>query len=260
MEILEFLESHVSGISDKATAKLTSSDMSDSKVFVYWGQGVDHAPPMVQACLRQVSKAIGAKNLVVLDDSNLSEYLDVPELVTQRTAGFHAHYSDILRAGLLAKHGGIWLDATVWLVRDVRDEILKRIEPSGFFTFRYSNARLSSWLMSSEKGNYVASMLYETLLAYWHENQKLLGYFMFHEVFTCLYFADPRFRLEVDSMVFEDANEPHILQRELLFKEFDPVRFEDLLEHHPIQKLTHKLGKREITKTSTYAHLLRMGT
>jgi hypothetical protein len=260
LEILDFLKSRVADISVKAASHSTISEKSVAKVFVYWGQGANQATPLVQSCIRQMGTVFGAKNLVVLDDSNLGEYLDVPELVTQRTAGYRAHYSDILRAGLLAKHGGIWLDATVWVARDVRDEILKRMEPSGFFSFRYSNSRLASWLLSCEKGNYVVTMLYETLIDYWNENQKLLGYFMFHDVFTCLYFSDPRFKFEVDSMIFEDANEPHILQRELLFTEFDPIRFEDLLEHHPIQKLTHKLGKRELTQSSTYAHIVKIGT
>jgi hypothetical protein len=160
----------------------------------------------------------------------------------------------------LAKHGGVWLDATTWVNENPSEYLRDMTKSSGFFAYRYSNTRISSWLISSHQGNYVPALLYEVLCNYWNEHSELIGYFMFHDLFECLYFADERFRAIVDASTFRDANPPHIVQREYLFQEFDQEAIDLILADHPIQKYTYKVGKRNIGPGTTFEHIVSLLT
>ena len=222
------------------------------KYFVYWAQGFDQAPPLVQMCVAQMRRVIPKDQLVELTAENLQEYLQVPEAVVAHTQEFRAHLSDIIRVGLLAKHGGVWLDATVWVDQDPSKFLADQVEPTGFFAYRYSQARLSSWLIASKPENYAVALLYEALCAYWESNSELIGYFMFHELFEVLYFSDQKFHVIVSGSPFVPADPPHRLQREKLFKPLDVAAIREILTTNPIQKLTYKPGKRDVSAESLF--------
>lgn len=224
-----------------------------TKFFVYWAQGFDQAPPLVQLCVAQMRRVIPKGQLVELTAENLHEYLEVPEVVVSRTQEFRAHFSDIIRVGLLAKHGGVWLDATTWIDQDPSAFLAKQIEPTGFFAYRYSQARLSSWLLASSPENYVAALLYEALCDYWSAHTELVGYFMFHELFEVLFFADEKFQEIVHGSPFISANPPHRVQREQLFNTLDVSAIREIVQTDPIQKLTYKPGKRQVSPESLFS-------
>lgn len=85
-------------------------------IWVFWGQGEENMPPLVKACYRQLNKY--NNNIYLITYDNARDYIDLPEIIYQKVRNGKlswAHFSDIVRTSLLAKYGGLWLDATVWV-------------------------------------------------------------------------------------------------------------------------------------------------
>jgi len=81
------------------------------------------------------------------------------------------HRSDLLRTQLLIKHGGIWLDPTVFVMRPFEEWLPEYMNAGVFFFHRPGPDRvLANWFIAAEPKNYVLTTLYESLIQYWNEN------------------------------------------------------------------------------------------
>jgi hypothetical protein len=100
------------------SAKLPSSNPAlEGKVWMCWWQGLDSAPEVVQACVDSVQRNVGDRDVVVITDNNLSDYVDIPGWVFDKVKDgiiTRTNLSDLLRLSLLTEHGGLWLDATFY--------------------------------------------------------------------------------------------------------------------------------------------------
>ena len=90
-------------------------------VYTFW-EPQESMPLYLQLCMETWKKFLPNATIVVLNYKNLGEFLDVRELglnlFSDRRFSF-MHVSDVLRVALLAKYGGVWLDAdTIILSRD----------------------------------------------------------------------------------------------------------------------------------------------
>lgn len=88
----------------------------DSRIWVFWGQGETQMPPLIEACHRQLKHF--NPNVTLVTKENVGDYIDLsPVIINKAQNGLitWAHFSDIVRNTLLARHGGLWLDATVWV-------------------------------------------------------------------------------------------------------------------------------------------------
>ena len=238
LELLWMTQPHLEEI--RATAENLAIDATiRDKAFIYWDAGFNKAPALVKACLEQARKVYGDQ-LVELNRKNLATYLpDAPQL--RRVAKlWPANFSDAIRVGLLARHGGVWLDATIFTTEN---SIGSNLE-SDLFVFNYNGPRIASWFMSSKQGSYQARLLYAAMLDYWSRNRKLKNYFLFHDFFEVLYHLDERFRSEFDSATKLHARPSLVLQK-LLWQQVDETEIRKALDSRPIQKLTYKPGSNE---------------
>lgn len=105
-------------------------------LYILWFQGFDKAPDVVKWCVHSWKRYNPTWNIVLLDDTNLHEYVDVK-----------VDNSDIVRM-LLLRNGGLWVDATVFCHKPL-DDWLPAYTTSGFFAF----TPMSTWFMYAEKGH-----------------------------------------------------------------------------------------------------------
>lgn len=90
------------------------------KIWVFWGQGENSMPELVKACYKQLKKY--NDNVFLVTNENLKNLLDIDERIINKVHNGsigYANFSDIIRNSLLAKYGGLWLDATVWVARKI---------------------------------------------------------------------------------------------------------------------------------------------
>lgn len=86
------------------------------RIWVFWGQGEEKMPPLVKACFRQLTYFNDGVYLIA--ETNVANYIELNPIIYEKVKKGQiswAHFSDIIRTTLLAKYGGLWIDATVWI-------------------------------------------------------------------------------------------------------------------------------------------------
>lgn len=86
------------------------------RIFLYWDEGFTKAPETVQLCVRSWNLKNPHFELVLLDDSNLSDWIDLNQYLEPwvREGLSIQKKANLIRAVLLAEHGGFWVDSTLY--------------------------------------------------------------------------------------------------------------------------------------------------
>lgn len=143
-------------------------------IWMMWLQGLDNAPYIVQKCYASWKKHNPDWNIVFLDESNYRDYVDIQKtLDTDNQIEIQAK-ANLIRIQLLAKYGGVWVDATCFCLKPL-DDWLQEHARSGFFAFnRPSSGRLmDNWFMASSNDCYLSKKLNHEANAYWLSNKGL---------------------------------------------------------------------------------------
>lgn len=99
---------------------IISSPINLATIWVFWGQGEENMPPLVEACYKQLIHF--NNNVKLVTNKNITEYITLNPIIfakVRKGSISWAHFSDIVRTTLLAKYGGLWVDATVWVSQKV---------------------------------------------------------------------------------------------------------------------------------------------
>src|ERR1700748_2440425 len=98
-------------------------------IWFLWLQGLDNAPLVVQKCYESWLKHNPYWTITFLDETNIRDFVSLPDVQITRQS-----LSDVLRINLLAKYGGIWVDATCYCVKPL-DLWIDQYTTQGFFAF-----------------------------------------------------------------------------------------------------------------------------
>lgn len=166
-----------------------TKEIESTHIWVFWGQGEENMPPLVKACYRQLTYY--NDNVILLTNDNIKEYIDIPPIVYKKVSTGHvswAHFSDITRNTLLARYGGLWLDATVWVRGKIPFDKLKNVEffsanskvPASSRAMRFWTSfdyNWSTWCMYSRvKGNRLFTFVAEMLTSIAEREKQWLDY------------------------------------------------------------------------------------
>jgi hypothetical protein len=213
-------------------------------IYFYWDKGFVNAPDVVRMCLLSWKIHNPTWQIVELDDTNLSNYVDIKKYVPDidslkitKTA-----LSDIIRICLLKQYGGVWCDATVYCVRPLDGWIQPHIE-SGFFAFEkpIENRLVASWFMYGVPDNLIVEKWLEKTCEYWKNHSEIHTYFWFHHLFGELYQEDQMFRNMWDTVKKMSAKEPIFLHNRGITSALTPIVRQIIdRKHTPMYKLTYK--------------------
>ncbi|QAS69337.2 glycosyl transferase [Oenococcus sicerae] len=227
--------------------ELTSSSIPSSStkiVWTCWVQGEEQAPQIVRKALSSIKHAFKDYEVVVIDHENLGKYVNLPVYILSKWKDGripNAHFSDIIRAYLLSRYGGIWIDATV-MVHHLPKNYTYLLNQELFF---YQNLRpgqsgnavwLSSWLIIAKKGEPTISRLYEMLLSYWRTHNHLQDYYLFHIFWHLILEKNP-------SILKNMPKIPNSLPLLLMYRLRDDNNLaviDEAFASYPIQKITYK--------------------
>lgn len=228
-------------------------DFPDSRIiWQYWAQGFDDVPAVVSKCMASVDKYASDYTIIRLSDSNLEEYLDIPDFIRdKRSRMTTAHFSDLLRLMLLKTYGGIWMDATILLTGPVPEEYAKQDffvfqrdpdEPDykywrNVYAYYFGWAKgfrvnmLNSFIVAKREERLV-SKLCNLLIHWWHIHDKIPDYFFFQILFDVI-------GGEKDCLLISDTI-PHYLQQSVNDPKFMLMPRDEIEKNIPIHKLTYK--------------------
>lgn len=216
-----------------------SSGLLSNKVWWCWFQGEENAPDLNKACLKSLRDNLTDREIIVITLDNYKEYTDLPEYIIKKfEKGIipYPQFSDLVRLDLLVRHGGTWIDSSVYCTKYNKEFFDRELFVFSNYMKGDSSIVLSNWFITSEINNPILLTVKELLLKYWKDHNYLLHYYIFHFFFTMTIEKYP----ELWKKVPRYSNvPPHILQFELLDK-YDEHRFEQIKTMSDFHKLNQK--------------------
>lgn len=214
-------------------------------IWQLWLQGAEQAPIIVKKCFNSVKEYSSGRNIVILDENNLLDYIDLPHYILEKKKSgiiSNTHFSDIVRICLLEKYGGTWIDATVLFTDEIQDKILN----ANFFAFyvpkdhpNYEFHAFSSWFMHAQPNQKILKDIKQTLFNYWKHEDKLIDYFCLHFIAYNVIHSSNYHLSNWQSQAFLSNKEPHLLQ-DALDEKFNMDTFNKIKGMSSVHKLTYK--------------------
>lgn len=246
-------------IFDETNNVSSTSSVKPSKIWVCWMQGMENAPALVQKCYTSLKENIKDKEIVLITSKNLKDYTNFPDWILDKyEKGLitHTHFSDLLRLELLCKHGGTWIDSTVFCSgANIPDYMLN----SDLFMFQNlkpgadgSVLNISSWFMTACSNNRVLLAVRELLWNYWKKENSLIDYFLIHHF---MIMALDYYKEDAKKIVQYPNSFPHVLLL-MLFDDFDRQKWDAVTQSCPFHKLAYKRSAEELAKPGTYYQYL----
>ena len=238
---------------------LKSSNVADKPhempkiIWTCWWQGEKNMPPVVKCCIEAMRKYCPDYEVRVITFDNMKDYIELPDYIMQKhKKGYISptHLSDILRVSLLAKYGGFWMDATVFLTAPLPE----MISDAPFFAFHgHELYQGQSWFLKANKNNVIMTLLQQVLFAYWQYENKILNYFLFYLAFDLVIEEnhDCAVIWQNTPLIYDDCYE----LESAYFDAYSPQKWEDIKARTSIHKLSWKY-KKEPPENSFLQYLL----
>ena len=210
-DLIEYRKTN--GFTEPLAAFTDSDDDFEGKepVFICWWQGIEEAPDMVKACIKSVERSLPKEKFCIrlITFENVGRYAGFTEAIVNKfNSGLitYTHLSDILRAELLYRYGGLWIDATYYfskpLPKDFFDgtELFSIAFKEPLWGLDIMKARWTASFLYAKKGNRAMQFLMEGLWQYWEQEDKLIDYFTVDYVLDAGYRAFPEIKEEIDNI------------------------------------------------------------
>ena len=84
LKIKQKLWKHYIGVLKNFDANYSKEEypmQKSNKVWVCWMQGMEQAPALVQRCYRSLQENLKGKEIVLLTESNLDQYVHIPDFI-----------------------------------------------------------------------------------------------------------------------------------------------------------------------------------
>lgn len=182
-------------------------------IWVFWWQGENEAPEIVKRCIAAVCKNANGHPVHIIDKSNYQNLVEVPEHFLKKlekgTISL-THFSDYFRMALLAKHGGLWIDASIYVQRPIEEFVFE----SPVFSIRnpgMDSSNISAWewtvgVFGGWKDNALFHAVEKLLDQYWKDFDFLLDYYIFDYMVRLVYDNCPAVRSEIQAIPLSNSD------------------------------------------------------
>lgn len=261
---LNFITNNIDKIQYIANSyKPININFPNSPVFVFWDQGYNNAPYLVQIMIDRMRK-IYKDRLVLLTGANLDFYVDIPSGIQKFRNTSRAFFSDFIRTSLLMQYGGTWIDSTAFSTDRFDQEVTEALnaEKCNFYALRIPNNpfRISNWFLATNQiNNRIILLMYAALLLYTEQYDDTFEYYQYHSFFEILTQLDHQALRDFDCRPINDYQPKAHELLKTFRSDWDDARFYKFIEQCPIQKLTYRSNTDHLRTQSVYKTLLRDG-
>ena len=178
-------------------------------VWVCWWQGKEQMPELVQCCLNSLERNIPKETTVIriITMENYREYVTLTDTVIRKFDEgkiSYTHLADILRAELLYRYGGMWIDATYYVTAPIPKELFMG---DGIYTLKFrkpiwdadiTRGRWSVNLWCAPPGKKLFQFIMESFWYYFEVEDELLDYFFMDDVIAIAVDEFPDVKTELE--------------------------------------------------------------
>lgn len=226
----------------------TGTYSPDAPIWVCWWTGEETAPPLVKRCIRSIRENAGSHPVYLIDRDNYTDHLDIPKHILSKVEDRSmciANFTDYLRFSLLAKHGGLWLDATIYCARPIPEALFHMPlytckgtlgDPSAYL----SQYRWTSFCFGGHRANVMARYMQSAFDAYWRVCDSAIDYLLVDYLIDLGYRKLPAVRNLLDAIPENNLHRDDV--QAAMNAALPASEFEEVL--HP-DTLLYKLSWRE---------------
>ena len=208
--VLNYLKTEFSAIVEKyRNVEESYAKPERNIIWTLWWQGLESAPELIKACIASIKKHAGKAEVVVITKDNVSDYADIPEYILEkREKGYisFAQLSDILRFLLLEKHGGLWLDSTIFVGHDIPEEAFSRPFYSQHTAWAETTfVQHNLWhgfSIGALPHAKLVSFAKDVFLEYWRTRDTLVDYLMIDYLLFLAYNEFDDIKAEIDGLSY----------------------------------------------------------
>jgi len=183
----KYLRRCVSDVISSYKAFREETEEAEKNIFVMWWQGIDgKTPKIVLSCIASIKRNNPGFSVIILTKDNIKSYIDIPErilnLFESGRVSF-AQLSDIVRVSVLARHGGVWMDSTVFFSGEKHPDLWAKdyiiLREGAKDSFYVTKGRWIGFFMGTKKRNTkLFSFLRDCFFSYWETHEYLCDYFL----------------------------------------------------------------------------------
>lgn len=215
-EINKRLKYELLNIVGKEVYSSENDNFIENKViWTCWWQGEKQAPAIVEKCIENMKEKANGYEVIVITKENYEDYVSLNPIFLEKMKSGKislTHFSDILRIALLKEHGGLWLDSTVFLNKNLKDDMflspifmgrerLNILAPN-FQTYLTQSGGLvwHLYIFGGCKEYKAFSIIYDFLIKYWKTHDILIDYFLIDYLLYVVYENDQKVKEDIDSV------------------------------------------------------------
>jgi hypothetical protein len=221
-EVYEDIKPLIENYSEMLSGLNQPTQLDSVVAWSMWWQGEGEAPDVIKACWESKKRNLpkNVKQIIITQD-NYKEYIEIPDYIMEKVnAGSIrlTHLSDIIRAILLYKYGGIWMDAAILMTAPMPEECLElpiytRNSYDGNHPYYARFCSDLTWSISffcAKPGNLLFQFWMEAFFYYFKKNNKLKYYLTSDYVISIATNAFPQVREQFLKIPFNNVREQDI--------------------------------------------------
>lgn len=216
-----------------------------------WWQGANRMDELVKCCTLSVQKNSNGHRRVLVTSKNYENFVILPPHIlakAEKGTISPTQFSDILRMNLLNQHGGLWVDATIFLSSPLDDNIFEaplfscKNEQEGVFVSDY---RWTGFCIGGEKGHVLFDFMCRMFYAYWSDHNTLIDYYLIDYLIALGYDRIPAIRQAIDAIDRNNASLYELVAN--INRPYSPELYARMCAETQIHKLSRKMTLNETT-------------
>lgn len=168
---------------ERKDQKGTSTEDNPHHVWVYW-DNPDTTPLVVQQCIDSIIQKNKNCKVHIISEENVDDFIELsPVIIKKYKQGIisKTHFSDVVRVSLLLEYGGVWVDATLYMVHAIPESIWDRqfytVTPELKAPYKVvSHGRWAVFFMACQPGNELMRLTLKMMIEYWEKYDVLFDY------------------------------------------------------------------------------------
>lgn len=256
--IKDYLSSCYGSIIDRYEGKINWTEQKETDdlypIWMFWWQGEECMPELCKICYESVKCNSAGRKVHLLTKYNYMEFLNVPKDILKKVEDGSfciANFADICRVWLIAKYGGMWLDCTVLLTKQIEENWFARPFMSAKLNsgsdIFVSDSRWMTFFIGGFKNSPFFECLRELLEEYGKREKAFVDYLVIDYFIDLLMERFPSFAAGWNSVDFDSRGFYGLMP--VMNKAEGNTNFQNLLSENVFFKLSYKFSLEENTES-----------
>ena len=154
-------------------------------IWICWWQGVEEAPELVKRCIDSVYNHSSNHQVNLITKKTINEYINVPQSIINSAESGNIRYAnlaDYIRTALIAKYGGIWIDATVYMTQTIKEEYFAipfyTVNGDRFDGYYIAGGRWATYVIGGWKGSKLFGFIEKAMNQHISKHNGCIDYFL----------------------------------------------------------------------------------